>query len=60
MQFGFKVTDANGLWGSMWIEADTANDAETAIRQTLTHEEVEPNGSLLPEFDLEPALTLED
>lgn len=62
--YEFKVTDANGTWGTMRIGSSSPTEAETTVRKTLEQEEVEPNGSLLPEFSLEliaqlPATTAE-
>lgn len=51
--YEFKVTDADGAWGMVRMDSSSPIEAETAVRKKLEQEEVEPNGSLLPEFNLE-------
>lgn len=52
MGYEYRVNDADGLWGSMRVEADSEEVAVDAIRVALERELV-PNGSLLPGYTLD-------
>lgn len=51
-EFEFVVRDGAGLWGQLRQRGRTAKEAEAVCRRYLEEEEVEPNGSLHPDFTL--------
>ena len=50
--FEFDVNDGDGFWGGMRVRAATQAEAEEQVRQDLAAHELEPEGSLLPDFTL--------
>jgi hypothetical protein len=56
-EYEFTIRDSAGLWGSMKIDEDDPAKAAQSIIETLNKEEIEPEGSLLPDFTLELVAT---
>jgi hypothetical protein len=52
-KYEYKVTDAEGLWGDVKVDATTETEARAKCAEWCHEESAKPGSLLATEFDLE-------